>query len=90
MKRLILKIYSSTDIEDKKMRFNISSYLDHLETLAYFVNKEYISKLDFDNLLDGMVKYHFELFEEWIKQARNTDPNAYIELLKLFGRLPKV
>jgi len=88
MKDRLTKIWYSKKEEDIRKRFNISSYLDFLETLAYFVNAEYISLDDIDNLHGGIIKYHCSILCDWISNVRKNQHDAYSQLIRLCDKLP--
>lgn len=88
MKDRLTKIWYSKKEEDIQNRFYISSYLDFLETLAYFVNAGYISLDDVDNIHGGIIKYHCSLLCDWISNVRKNQHDAYSQLIELCERLP--
>ena len=88
MKDRLTKIWFSKKEEDIKNRFYISSYLDFLETLAYFVNVDYISLDDIDNIHGGIIKYHCSILGDWISNVRKNQHDAYSQLIELCKKLP--
>jgi hypothetical protein len=88
MKSQLTQIWYSTSDEDIKTRFNISSYLDFLEMLAYFVNAGYVSIDDIDNIHGGVIKYHCSILGNWISNVRKNQHDAYSQLIELCKKLP--
>ncbi len=88
-KRLIT-IYLSSKKENRRKRYDLKIYLDHLETLSYFVNKGYIDFKDIKGLDGAFIRYHYLLFKKWIElEKKDGDPTAYSELKDLAFRLEK-
>jgi len=87
MKVNLQRIYESTSPDDMQKRLNISLYLDHLETMAYFVNADFMSIDDINNIHGDIIKYHCKLFDEWISTVRILSPDAYSELLGLCKKI---
>lgn len=87
MKHQLTEIWYSSSDKDIKMRFNISSYLDFLEMLAYFVNAGYVSLDDINNIHGGIIKYHCSILGDWIGNVRKNQHDAYSQLIELCEKL---
>lgn len=87
MKLKLTGIWYSNRDEDIEMRFDISSYLDYLEMLAYFVNAEYILLDDIDNIHGGIIRYHCVILGDWISNVRKNEHDAYSQLVELCSKL---
>ncbi len=87
MKTNLMRIYESTNPEDIHRRLKLSLYLDHLETMAYFVNNEFLTIEDIDGIHGDVIKYHCQLFDGWISTIRIHAPDSYIELSALCKKL---
>ncbi len=62
------------------------NFLDFLETIAYFANKNNVSKKEVEELLGNSLCYYYKCFKLFIARRRETsdDHNYYCELEKLY------
>lgn len=67
------------------------NFLDFLETIAYFANRNDISKNDVNELLGGSLTYYYKVFEPWIyyRRGKYKDSSYYFQLEKLVKKIER-
>ncbi|MCZ4682685.1 DUF4760 domain-containing protein, partial [Legionella pneumophila] len=69
----------------------LMNFLDFLETIAYFTNKNYMSEKDIKELLGGSIPYYYEVFKPFInyRRAKYNSENYFCELERLIYKINK-
>ncbi|HAU1673402.1 DUF4760 domain-containing protein [Legionella pneumophila] len=83
----ILEIkYEESEAENFIILIN---FLDFLETIAFFVRKDYVSPKEVHELIGGSIVYYFKVFKPWIfhRRLKRNNNNYYCEIEKLIGQL---
>ncbi len=74
--------YNTLDAKDFMYLHN---FIDFLETIAYFANRNVISETDVSELLSGSIAYYYHVFELFIKDRNDKYPNqSYYSEIKEF------
>lgn len=80
--RIIGRSSKKDDVSDFILLLN---FLDFLETITYFANQNYISKIDIDELSGESIFFYYKVFKSWINYRREKYNNShYYEALKTF------
>lgn len=71
-------------VEEADKFIHLLNFLDFLETIAYFANKNYITREDVSELLGGSMNYYYEIFSAWIYYRRHKykDDSYYCQIQK--------
>ena len=86
----IKKLGENEDCEEKKNEdfIYLLNFLDFLETVAYFSNKDYISQKDINELLGNSLNYYYKVFKQWIcyRRCKYDDKTYYCELEEFINK----
>ena len=65
----IMAMRLETDEKSTKDFAYLVNFVDFLETVAYFCNKDFIDSCDVKSLTGESIEYYYKIFEKWIKHC---------------------
>ena len=72
------KILDIADNSKKSDEFiHIINFIDFLETIAYFCNKDRVSSKAIEELTGGSITYYYKVFKKWIERHRHRHGSRY-------------
>ena len=78
-----------TDKEKAEDFILLLTFLEFLDTTAYFCKKGYLSKTDIEELVSGSMTYYYKVFKAWIyyRRQKYNDNRYYCELENLVDEI---